>query len=111
MTIRHLRIFVQVAETGKMSDAAKKCFITQPTVSQAIHELENHYQVQLFERLSKKLYITEAGKQLLLYAHSILSQFDVMETNMRELLADNFLRIGATITVGTCLLSFVLNDL
>ena len=40
MTIRHLRIFVAVAETGKMSAAAERCFVTQPTVSQAVRELE-----------------------------------------------------------------------
>lgn len=111
MTIRHLRIFVAVAETGKMSAAAQRCYITQPTVSQAIHELEEHYQVRLFERLSKKLFITEAGKQLLLYARKVLSQFDVLETNMEEFHASDQLRIGATITVGACLLSSVLNDM
>ena len=40
MTIRHLKIFIAVAETGKMSLAAQKLYLTQPTVSQAIRELE-----------------------------------------------------------------------
>ena len=62
MTIRHLKIFLTVAETGKMSMAAEQLYITQPSVSQAVRELEDHYQVLLFERLSKKLYITEDGK-------------------------------------------------
>ena len=111
MTIRHLRIFVHVAETGSMSLAARQCYLSQPTVSQAIRELEEHYKVKLFDRLSKKLYITEAGKQLLLYAKKTLSQFDVLETNMEEFCSHDFIRIGATITVGACLLSSVLNDL
>lgn len=111
MTIRHLRIFAAVAETGTMSAAAKQCYITQPTVSQAVRELENHYQVQLFERLSQKLYITEAGQQLLAYARRVLSQFDVLETNMETLRHTERFRIGATITVGACLLSSVLNDI
>ena len=64
MTIRHLKIFLAVAESGKMSLAAEQLFITQPSVSQAIRELEEHYQTLLFERLSKKLYITEDGKKL-----------------------------------------------
>ena len=42
MTIRHLKIFIAVAETGKMSLAAQKLYLTQPTVSQAIRELEEH---------------------------------------------------------------------
>ena len=56
MTIRHLRIFITVAECKKMNLAAKKLYITQPTVSQAIRELEEHYGVKLFARLSKKLF-------------------------------------------------------
>ena len=62
MTLRHLRIFVEVARTGKMSAAAQNCYISQPTVSQAIRELEEHYRVRLFERLSKKLFITPKAK-------------------------------------------------
>ncbi len=53
MTIRHLRIFNEVVQSGKMSIAAAKIYISQPTVSQAIKELEEHYGVLLFERLSK----------------------------------------------------------
>lgn len=111
MTIRHLRIFVAVAETGKMSAAAERCFLSQPTVSQAIRELEEHYQVRLFERLSKRLHITAAGEQLLVYANSVLSQFDVMEDNMADLCSASQLRIGASITVGATLLSPILKEL
>lgn len=111
MTIRHLRIFVEVAETGKMSAAAERCFLSQPTVSQAIRELEEHYHVRLFERLSKRLYITPAGEQLLQYALRVLTQFDVLETDMEAYAASEQIRIGATITVGSCLLSSLLLDL
>ena len=47
MTIRHLKIFLKVAETGNMSLAAKQLYLSQPTVSQAIRELEEHYDTQL----------------------------------------------------------------
>ena len=52
-TIRHLRIFIAVAEAGKMSLAAKSLYIAQPTVSQAVAEIEAEYGVRLFDRLSK----------------------------------------------------------
>ena len=55
MTIRHLNIFVAVADYGSMSAAATHLYLSQPTVSQAIRELEKHYNVLLFERLGKKL--------------------------------------------------------
>lgn len=54
MSIRHLRIFITVASLQNMSAAAEQLFITQPSVSQAIKELEQYYGVRLFERLSKK---------------------------------------------------------
>lgn len=53
MTLHHLRIFISVAESGKMSAAAHAHHLSQPTVSQIIRELEEYYSVKLFERLSK----------------------------------------------------------
>ncbi|WP_040211091.1 LysR family transcriptional regulator [Clostridium polynesiense] len=109
MTIRHLRIFIAVADSGKMSIAASKYFISQPTVSQTIKELEEHYGVLLFERLSKKLYITEEGKKLLSYARLVVDQFDELEEKMLKKNYTEKIRIGATITVGNCLLYEIIN--
>lgn len=109
MTIRHLRIFIEVVDSGKMSIAASRLFISQPTVSQAIRELEEHYGGLLFERLSKKLYITAKGQRLLSYARNVVKQFDDMEEAMVQ---DNYvkkIRIGATHTVGDCILGDVIN--
>lgn len=110
MTIRHLRIFIEVVDCGKMSAAAKKLFISQPTVSQAIKELEVHYGVLLFERIGKKLYITEKGKNLLLFARNLVKQFDDMEEKIFQANYVEKIRIGATITVGNCILSDVVNS-
>lgn len=110
MTIRHLKIFIEVARTGKMSLAAQRLFISQPTVSQAIRELEDHYGQKLFERLSKKLYITSFGKELFSYATKVVEQFDNLEKTMNDNLHIENLRIGASVTVGTCLLSKILKE-
>ncbi|MCC3868787.1 LysR family transcriptional regulator [Terrisporobacter mayombei] len=110
MTIRHLRIFIEVARTGKMSLAAQRLFISQPTVSQTIRELEDHYGQKLFERLSKKLYITSFGKELLSYATQVVEQFDNLEKTMNDNLHIENLRIGASVTVGTCLLSKIIKE-
>lgn len=111
MTIRHLRVFLEVADSGKISKAAAKLYLSQPTVSQIIHELEDHYQVLLFERINQKLYITEHGKFLLDRARQVVAQFDKLEKTMLELnKAPNF-RIGATLTVSTCLLPDILTRL
>ena len=105
MTIRHLRVFIIVADLGNMTAAAKKLFIAQPSVSQTIKELEKYYNIRLFERLSKKLYITEEGKQLLSYARHIVSLFDEMEQKMKQSAENSTLKIGASVTIGTCILS------
>lgn len=57
MTIRHLNIFVAVADYGSMSAAAAHLYLSQPTVSQAIRELEKHYNGLLFERLGKNYFL------------------------------------------------------
>ena len=111
MTIRHLKIFIAVADTGKMSAAAEKLYITQPSVSQAVRELEEHYQTLLFERLSKKLFITEAGKRLYSYARPVVAQFDLIEENMVQESRIQRLRIGGTITLGSSILSYMVRDL
>ena len=111
MTIRHLRIFIEVVKNGNMSAAASKLFISQPTVSQAIRELEEHYGVLLFDRLNRRLYITDAGKRLFSYAKSVVKQFDDLEERMLNINKKGRIKIGSTITIGECLLSDVLLDL
>ena len=104
MTIRHLKIFIEVADTGKMSRAASRFYLSQPAVSQSIAELERHYGVKLFDRLSQRLYITEAGRQLLSMARQVVLAFDNLETGMMQLSDSPILRIGATVTVGSSLI-------
>ena len=110
MTIRHLKIFIAVAETGKMSLAAKALYLTQPTISQAVHELEEHYHTQLFDRLSKRLYITESGQKLLELARSVVHAFEDLEARMQDDTKIEHFRIGATVTVGSCLLPSLLEN-
>ena len=110
MTIRHLKIFIAVAECGSMNTAAKKLFLSQPTISQAIRELEDYYDTVLFDRLSKRLHITLSGQDLLSQAYQVVGQFDELERNMQGNRMKNALRIGATITIGSCLIPNIMND-
>jgi len=72
-TLKQLKTFIAVADYKKMSEAAKKLYISQPTVSQSISDLEEEYQTQLFKRFSKELKITPAGFLLLNHALEIVS--------------------------------------
>lgn len=110
MTIRHLKIFTAVADNGGMSRAAKKLHISQPSISQAIAELEKHYGVKLFERLSQKLYLTKEGELMLSFSRHILDSFEHMEEAMNQAVAMTSLRIGCSVSVGTCLINDILDE-
>ena len=83
-----------------MTAAAEALFISQSAISQAITELEKYYDVRLFERLSRKLYLTRAGEKLLSYArHMIRINVDI-EKDMKTLYQNGSIKIGASVTVG-----------
>lgn len=100
MTLRHLEIFVAVADAGSMTAASEKLYISQPTVSQAIMELERYYGTKLFDRMGKKLYRTQAGERLLSYARHVTSLVSDMALQMTQVEATGVLRVGASATVG-----------
>lgn len=110
MTLRHLYVFLCVCDEGNMTAAAKKLYIAQPSVSQAIFELEKHYNVKLFERLGRRLFITSAGQKLLTYARHIVNLNQEVEESMREIHDNGILRIGASVTVGTYILPSVIRE-
>ena len=110
MTIRHLKIFTMVADTGGMSKAAKKLHISQPSISQAISELEKYYGVKLFERLSQKIYLTKEGELMLSFSRHILDSFVRMEEAMNQAVEKRNLRIGCSVSVGTCLIDKILDE-
>lgn len=101
MKFRHLVIFKSVCEEMNMTKAAKKLFMTQPSVSQAIRELEDHYQTRLFERLSRKLHLTHSGQLLLSYADHIIALNGELEEVMASENESQKINIGATVTIGT----------
>lgn len=100
MTLKHIKIFISVCDTGSMTAASKELFIAQPAVSFAIAELENYYGQKLFDRISNRLYITEAGKMLLTRSRQIANLFDDMETAIRNWENSDILRIGCDVSIG-----------
>lgn len=111
MTIRHLKIFLTVAKCGKMRKAAELLYISQPSVSQAIRELEDYYNVKLFERLAQKIHITGEGMLLLSHAQHIVDAFENMELDIKNAGKSMKIRIGASVSVGTTLLDNIIDIL
>lgn len=104
MTLRHLHIFVTVFQTGGITRAAEMLHLAQPSVSLAVHELEEHYGIRLFERIGRKIVPTECAKSFYGYALHIVSLFDDMEKKMADWDVSGTLRIGTSITTGTYVL-------
>jgi DNA-binding transcriptional LysR family regulator len=95
-----MQIFIAVCDENNMTKAATKLHMTQPSVSLAIRELEMCYNVLLFERLGHRLFITEAGRRLLIYARHMVNLNHQAEAAMHTFSDFYTLRIGASVTIG-----------
>ncbi|RGT72754.1 LysR family transcriptional regulator [Ruminococcus sp. AF18-22] len=95
-------IFRTICENGYNSTkAAAVLHITQPAVSLAIKELEQYYGVRLFDRIGRRLQITDTGQYFLQYAIHISDLFSDMETGLRDWDSSGIFRVGASITIGS----------
>lgn len=65
MTLQQIRYFIAVAECGSISAAAKKLFISQSSISEAIKEIESTYGITVFNRHSRGIQLTRDGDELL----------------------------------------------
>ncbi|MCB1827460.1 MAG: LysR family transcriptional regulator [Coxiellaceae bacterium] len=106
MNIRDLKYLVAVAETQHFGKAADRCFVSQPTLSMQLKKLEEELNVQLFERTSKQVLVTDIGKQLVEKARRVLSEIDELK-QIAAMSQDPFsgnIRIGIIPTMGPYLL-------
>ena len=84
MTLQQLRYVIEVAKTGSMNVAAKQLFVSQPSLSMAIRELENDVHISIFERTTKGVVITAEGEEFLGYARQIINQVELLEDKYIE---------------------------
>lgn len=109
MNLRHLHIFQTVCEENGVTRAAEKLYMTQPAVSHAISELEEELKVTLFDRISRRLYLTQAGRILLEKTQVFLEMYDDLEACVKNLESSAPLRIGSTITLANYVLPGAMN--
>lgn len=103
MDIRQLKYFLKVAETLNFSEASRRLFITQSTLSQQISHLEQEIGLPLFERNSHEVYLTGAGKELLPYAQRAVVATDSCMDHIEDLkkMLTGELNIGVTYSFST----------
>ena len=79
MTLKQLQYIVTIAEEGNITNAAKKLFIAQPSLTSAIRELENEYNITIFSRSNKGIKLTPEGEEFLGYARQVLEQTNLID--------------------------------
>jgi DNA-binding transcriptional LysR family regulator len=79
MTLQQLKYIVTVAETGNITEAAKRLFISQPSLTNAIRELEKEMQITIFNRTNKGVIVSNEGDTFLSYARQVLEQVGLLE--------------------------------
>ncbi len=99
MTLTMMKYFITVAEECSISKAASRLFVSQPSLSHAIAQIEQEYHCKCFERLQNGLVITAKGRIILEYARSIMNLYQRMETDIQDSIENGEKSISiATIT-------------
>ena len=72
MTLQQLKYAITVAQTGTITEAAEKLYISQPSLTNAIHELEKEMNIEIFTRTNKGIIVSKDGEDFLGYARQVL---------------------------------------
>lgn len=100
--LRHLKTLLALEETGSVSLAAKRVFLTQSALSHQIRMLENHYGAPLFERKSTPLRFTPVGERLLRLAHDLLPQVTDAERDLARIIEGEAGELRIAVECHTC---------
>ncbi len=98
MELRQLEYFIQICKSGSLTKAKEELGVTQPTLSQQIRVLEDEYNIQLFDRVSRGVEVTEAGKILLNKGNAIMN---LLEEARNEIYGRNH-KSRETISIACC---------
>lgn len=80
MTLTQLKYIIMIADTGSMNEAAKALYISQPSLSQSVKDLEREIGTEIFLRNSRGVVMTPEGREFLGYARQVVEQYSLMET-------------------------------
>lgn len=107
-----LNVFLTAARTLNFTAAARQLHMTQPSVSQHIQALEQHFGIQLFVRSGRHLRLTDAGEALLPMSQEMVSISQSIDNKMESLKGDVYgrLTVGCSTTVGKYVLPFLLSS-
>ena len=102
-TLRQLQVFLATARSGNLSKAADSLAMSQSAASSALRDLEELYQIKLFDRVGKRLKINALGASIQGKSEALIEQAQSLETALEGNLGPGKLRVGATLTIGNYL--------
>jgi len=102
-SLRQLEVFTSLCHSQNMTRAAEQLAMSQSAASSALKELEQQFDVQLFDRIGKRLQINERGRSLRPHVEALLEQAQEVESLLEGKDASSSLKVGATLTIGNYL--------
>ena len=84
MTLQQLKYVLAVASKGSINEAAKSLFISQPSLSNAIKELEQELKINIFVRTNRGMTLTNDGFEFIGYARQVIQQYEMLEEKYIE---------------------------
>ena len=87
MEIRHLKLVKMVAEEGNLTGAGKKLFLSQSALSHQLREIEDKFGTPIFQRVNKKMVLTQVGNRILRTADTILCELEKVENDIRSVVS------------------------
>jgi DNA-binding transcriptional LysR family regulator len=102
-SLRQLEVFTSLCHSQNMTRAAEQLAMSQSAASSALKELEQQFDVQLFDRIGKRLQINDRGRSLRPHVEALLEQAQEVESLLEGKDASSSLKVGATLTIGNYL--------
>jgi len=94
MTLHQLKCFTTLSQTLHYTEAANQLFLSQPSLSYAIHMLENELGVKLFEKHGRTISMTKFAKEFLPFALTAIKSFEAGKARLKEMQNPKNLRLG-----------------
>ncbi|WP_020008179.1 LysR family transcriptional regulator [Salinicoccus albus] len=85
MDIKHMRYFTAIVRYGSMTEASNQLYISQPTISKAIHDVEAELGMRLFDRNSRQIVLTDAGRVFLDQSEEILRRHSELSNDLKHM--------------------------
>jgi DNA-binding transcriptional LysR family regulator len=109
-SLKQIQVFLETAHTLNITQAAERLSMSQSAASESLKSLESQFDIQLFDRVGKRLQLNDLGKVLRNQAEAFLAQANALEQAFAQHAQVGDLKVGATLSIGNYLAIHILSD-